>query len=130
MEASKVQLKRINYMQTLANGLQSSLRSLFSQGGTTEKIAVAINSVKRRTETVKCSISLARGKIRILESKRFFLEQESSKLDENRAKIANRLEILKQSLLDGYNELHKTRYTLFIRTLHLLNEVYGLFIDD
>ncbi|KAK4474561.1 hypothetical protein MN116_001704 [Schistosoma mekongi] len=129
-EASKVQLKRITYMQTLANGLQSSLHNLFSQGVTTEKVAVAIDSVKRRTETLKCSVSLARSKIRMLESKRFFLEQESSKLDENRVKIANRLEVLKKSLLDGYDELHKTRCTLFIRTLHLLNEVYCLFIND
>ncbi|CAH8569250.1 unnamed protein product [Schistosoma turkestanicum] len=129
-EASKVQLKRIYYMQNLASGLQSSLYDLFIQGEATEKIAVAIESVKQRTETLKHSISQARKKIRVLESRKFSLEQEFLNINEDKATISNRLKVLKQSLKEGYNDLHKTRYALFTRTLHLLNEVYGLFIND
>ncbi|XP_018645849.1 hypothetical protein Smp_178410 [Schistosoma mansoni] len=129
-EASKVQLERISYMQNLASGLQSSLHSLFSQGIATERLAIAIDSVKQRTETLKYSISLARNKLHVLESRKFTLEQEFLKIDANKAAINSRLQVLKQSLKDGYNDLSKTRYALMTRILYLLNEVYGLFIDD
>ncbi|CAH8637744.1 unnamed protein product [Heterobilharzia americana] len=68
-EAIKVQLKRIKYMQSLANVLRSSLHNLISQGLTAEQISVAIDSVKRRTEATKYSISIARNKVKQLEVK-------------------------------------------------------------
>ncbi|CAH8661275.1 unnamed protein product [Schistosoma margrebowiei] len=129
-EASKVQLERIRYMQNLASGLQSSLCNLFSQGVATERLAIAIDSVKQRTETLKYSISLARNKLHALESRKVSLEQEFLNINENKAAINSRLKVLKQSLKDGYNDLSKTRYALLTRILHLLNEVYGLFTSD
>ncbi|CAH8677246.1 unnamed protein product [Schistosoma haematobium] len=129
-EASKVQLERIRYMQNLAGGLKSSLHNLFSQGVATERLAIAIDSVKQRTETLKYSISLARNKLHALESRKVSLEQEFLNINGNKAAINSRLKVLKQSLNDGYNDLSKTRYALLTRILHLLNEVYGLFTND
>nr|CAH8871906.1 unnamed protein product [Trichobilharzia regenti] len=129
-EALKVQLKRIKYMQGLANVLKSSLHSLISQGVAAEKMAVAIGLVKKRIELTRCLMLLTGNKIEALKSKRFSLEQELLNLSESRTVISNRLEVLHQSLKVGYKELNKIQCALFVRILHLLNEVYSLFVSD
>ncbi|CAH8660597.1 unnamed protein product [Heterobilharzia americana] len=87
---------RAFYLLSCIQG-ESSLHNLISQGLTAEQISVAIDSVKRRTEATKYSISIARNKVKQLESKNSIIQQELLDMNENKETACSRLETLNQS---------------------------------